>query len=202
MAALRSVILLSWTAIAVHMLLDGPAISKVQTNERSLERNTRIDKQNRITNTTSKPNGNYYFERIENHVNVCSCQNLTIKVMLHATIFNDYFSRNKNRHSVTWRAGRFLAQSSFRQNVASFWMTIKNLQQCCQNFVGVASCNTLAVDFSRNIFPEACSLRPRKRSYEWKQYGGRWLRRIWSPGNNPRSAFRRHWKAHVVGYIH
>ena len=42
-----------WLPTVVHALLDGPAILKVQTNERCLERKTKIVKQKRITKTTN-----------------------------------------------------------------------------------------------------------------------------------------------------
>ena len=42
------------------------------------ERKNRIDKWKRKTKNSSKPNGSEYFERIGNHVNVSSCQNLTV----------------------------------------------------------------------------------------------------------------------------
>ena len=84
MATLRSGILLSWTVTAVH------TISKVQTNERLLERKTRIDKQKRITKTTSKLNGSeYFFERTGNH---CKC--------LLLSIFDSYaYTYNKSTHA-------------------------------------------------------------------------------------------------------
>ena len=54
--------LLSWTATAVHTVLDGPVQS---TKKRKFARKkTRIDKQKQMIKKTSKPNGSKYIERI------------------------------------------------------------------------------------------------------------------------------------------
>ena len=58
--------------------------------------------------------------------------NICIKVMLHGTIFNDEFFKNRRR--VTWRAGRFLAAT------------------CCSNLKSIQIAATLLPERCRGWF--------------------------------------------------
>ena len=103
-----------------QMLLQERKIEWEQTAQ------TKTKKQKWIhTKVTSEPNGSEYFERIGNHANVCSCQNLTVTC-----------THNNRMHAKPPVSFTVLSMANFH-----FRVWIKKIQHNLKAFTGRDPCN-------------------------------------------------------------